>query len=74
MLDYEPRSVGSAAPTSSLPSKEAVISSVLIVDDDRGIVSLVRLILGSEAISVEKAYSGEEGLLFLADGHDRRPT
>ena len=42
--------------------------TVLVVDDDHGIVSIVGALMASEDVGVLKAYSGEEGMEFLCDG------
>ena len=40
---------------------------VLVVDDDRPLVKFLSVVLTSEHIDVDEAYSGEEALHFLAD-------
>lgn len=52
------------------PVADATLSpTVLVIDDDHGIVSIVNALLASERIGVLKAYSGEEGLDYLRAGH-----
>jgi DNA-binding response OmpR family regulator len=47
------------------------MSTVLIVDDDKGIVRLLSSVLACEGFDVEKAYSGEDGLSFFQHGESR---
>ena len=46
------------------------MASILIVDDDQGIVRLMSRILEAERLTVFKAFNGEEGLAYLQDGQD----
>lgn len=45
------------------------MATVLVVDDDLGIIRLVSLILRAERIEVVKAHSGEEGLSAIRTVH-----
>lgn len=42
-----------------------LVPTVLVVDDDRGIVNVVSALLATEDVAVRKAYSGAAGLALL---------
>jgi DNA-binding response OmpR family regulator len=45
------------------------MSRVLLIDDDPAVIRLVSIVLTTDSIDVAKAYSGEEGMAYLEDGH-----